>query len=274
VAVLSLTAFAALVVAAAAFGVTADLGSTVVHDPSATIAAAAPAPAPPPPAPAPAPAPAPTTPAASTATAPATPPPTTPAPAKPAAPAPAATSTTPASTTHTDHHAVKHVPARPVRHHTHGSQPTWQGDQPYSASLYDPAGGGTDEHAGAATRAVDGKVSTAWTSGDHPGGLGKPGVGLVVETGGYQSWSALGIDTATAGFDVSVYSTDQSSPPTAAPDASGSGWRLEGKQKSVTRHQRVAVRGATAQPAYFLVWVTKLPPGKPHVGLSEITLLP
>jgi hypothetical protein len=166
------------------------------------------------------------------------------------------------------------VPAKPVRHHTHSDQPTWQGDPPYSASLFDPYAGSTDEHANTAGRAVDQKLSTAWTSGDHPGGLGKPGIGLVLETGGFQSWSALGIDTATPGFDASVYSTDQSSPPTAAPDAAGSGWKLEGKQKGVAGHKRIGVRGATSQPTYFLVWITKLPAGKSRVGLSEVTLLP
>jgi hypothetical protein len=166
------------------------------------------------------------------------------------------------------------VPAKPVRHHTNSNQPTWQGDPPYSATLFDPAGSGTDEHAGAARLAVDQKLNTAWTSGDHPGGLGKPGVGLTVETGGYQSYSALGLDTAMPGFNVSIYSTDQSSPPTAAPDAAGSGWKLEGKQKGVSSHQRVGVHGATAQPSYYLVWITKLPAGKSHAGVSEITLLP
>jgi hypothetical protein len=146
-------------------------------------------------------------------------------------------------------------------------------DPPYSAALYDPYGSGNpSEHASAAPRAVDGKVSTAWTTADHPGGLGKPGVGLVVETGGFQSYSALGIQTATPGFAVSIYSTDASTPPPGGPDKPG--WKLEATRGSVAKQQRVDLKGATAQPQYLLVWITKLPPGKVRAGLSEISLIP
>jgi hypothetical protein len=119
---------------------------------------------------------------------------------------------------------------------------------------------------------VDGSAHTAWTSANHAGGLGKPGVGLVVESGGYQSYSALGIQTATPGFSVSIYSTDQSSPPAGGPDAAG--WRLEGTKRGVAKQQKVSMKGANAQPQYILVWITKLPSGRPRAGLSEISLLP
>ena len=164
----------------------------------------------------------------------------------------------------------------PARSHRHSSGPAWlkQGDQPYSATLHDPySDGTTDEHASAAGRAVDGKAGTAWTTADHPGGLGKPGVGLVVEASGYQSYSALGIQTATPGFSVSIYSTDQSSPP-AGNRAGPGGWTLEGSKAAVAKQQRITLKGATAQPQYLLVWITKLPGRKPRAGLSEISLLP
>jgi hypothetical protein len=119
---------------------------------------------------------------------------------------------------------------------------------------------------------VDGKAATAWTTADHPGGLGKPGVGLVIEAGGFQSYSALGIQTATPGYSVSIYSTDQDEPPATGPDDGG--WTLEGSKAAVAKQQRIALKGATAQPQYLLVWITKLPPGKPRAGLSEVSLLP
>jgi hypothetical protein len=147
-----------------------------------------------------------------------------------------------------------------------------EGDQPYSATLYDPYGDGTDEHSSAARKAVDGRVRSAWTTADHPGGLGKPGVGLVVEAGGYQSYSAIGIQTATPGFKVEVYSTDASDPPAGGPRAPG--WRREGSKTDVKKQQRVAMKGATDAPSYVLVWITTLPAGKSRAGLSEITLLP
>jgi len=156
------------------------------------------------------------------------------------------------------------------------SRPAWlsEGDQPYSAALHDPYANGADEHASAAPKAVDGRASSAWTTADHPGGLGKPGVGLVVEASGYQSYSALGIQTATPGMSVAIYSTDASDPPQAGPDQAGSGWKLEATKTNVAKQQRIALKGATANPHYLLVWITKLPAAKQRAGLSEISLLP
>jgi type IV secretory pathway VirB10-like protein len=279
---LALAIFAVLVVASAAFGVTSNFGGDSVHT-QALAAAQPPAPAPaatPPPAAAPAPAPPapPTTPAPPASTpAPAPPKPstTTPTPASaatPAAPAtPPASSGSPSSTPSQHHSSPSSTPARS---HHQSSAPAWlsQGDQPYSATLHDPYAGNGDEHASKAGLAVDGKAKTAWTTADHSGGLGKPGVGLVIEAGGYQGYSGLGIQTATPGFDVQVYSTDQSNPPAGAPDAGG--WKLEGSRSTVAKQQRVSLKGANAQPQYLLVWITKLPAGKTRAGLSELSLIP
>ncbi len=276
---LALAVFAVLLVTSAAYGLTADLGRAPVHGQQLAAAptTTTPAPAPAPPATTPAPTPTETTPA------PTPPPTTTPAP-KPAAPLPTPPAPTTSSSPPPSPSTSSSTPAPAPTHHTHRSSPpahhhssgpTWlkQGDQPYSARLHDPySDGKTDEHASWAGRAVDGKASTAWTTADHPGGLGKPGVGLVIEAGGYQSYSALGIQTATPGFSVSIYSTDQSSPPANGP-ADG-GWKLEGGKSSVAKDQRISLKGATAQPQFLLVWITKLPPGKPRAGLSEISLLP
>jgi hypothetical protein len=289
---LALAAFAALVVTSAAYGLSADAG----RDSAAVKVAAAPPQAARTPAttaaapqPAPAPAPAPTPPA----TAAAPPPPTTPAPApKPATPAPSpapapnpaptpspsAGSPTPSGGStrhgHQHHSGSGNSGSTHARTRSHSHRPAWlsEGDQPYSATLYDPYADGSDEHASAAPRAVDGSARTAWTTADHPGGLGKQGVGLVVEASGYQSYSALGIQTATPGFAVSIYSTDASDPPQGGPDQPG--WKLEATKASVAKQQRIALKGATPNPHYLIVWITKLPPGKSRAGLSEVSLLP
>jgi hypothetical protein len=281
---LALAAFAALIVTSAAYGLSADAG----RDSAAVkVAAAPPQPAPAPattaapqPAPAPVPAPPPTD------AAPPPPPPATPKPAKPAAnpapapsPAPSAPASAPAPSggaSHTHHHAGSNgnSGSTHARTRSHSHRPAWlsEGDQPYSAKLYDPYADGSDEHASTAPRAVDGSAGTAWTTADHPGGLGKQGVGLVVEASGYQSYSALGIQTATPGFAVSIYSTDASDPPQGGPDQPG--WKLEATDASVAKQQRIALKGATANPHYLIVWITKLPPGKSRAGLSEVSLLP
>jgi hypothetical protein len=144
--------------------------------------------------------------------------------------------------------------------------------QPQSATLYDPFANGTNEHPNAAPLAVDGNPRTAWTTGDHPGGLGnKAGVGLVVDTGGYQSYSAIGIQTATPGFDVSIYSTNQDPPPGGGPTSPG--WQHEATHNGVAKYQRIGLSGAISQPRYLLVWITKLPAGRPRAGVSEIRLV-
>jgi hypothetical protein len=279
---LSLAALAVLLAASAAYGLTAgragnvrDLGLAKPPPPPA-VASAAPAPtsttpapspsatpAPPPDKPAPKPAekPAPKRASGGTAAAPS---------AGSSSPTPSGGSSSPGSTPR--HHGS--APAsHPHRQH-HASGPAWLAgaDSPYSAFVYDPGGSGAGEHGSAAPRAIDGRPRTAWSTGDHPGGLGKPGVGLVVEAGGYQGYSGLGLQTATPGFAASVYSSDESNPPTGDPNSSA--WRLEGSKRSVAKAQRIALKGATAQPRYLLVWITKLPARKPRAGLSEISLLP
>ena len=284
---ISLVAFAVLVVTSAAFGITASSGRE--GGKISTIASAPPQPATPPPpappAPAPAPSPPPTTPAPAPAATPEpSPAPPSPAPApsggapapEPSAPSgPSGGSGSPAPKhTHRHHHSTDNTYARPRHRHHRAPRPGWisQGDQPYSAALYDPYANGVDEHGGTAHRAVDGNRTSAWTTGDHPGGLGKPGVGLVVEASGYQSYSALGIQTATEGYAVEIYSTDQPDPPAGGPDQPG--WKLEGSRSKVAKQQRIALKGANGQPQYLLVWITKLPARGVRAGISEISLLP
>jgi hypothetical protein len=278
---ISLAAFAVLLAASAAYGLSAggasnvrDLGLAAKPPAPPTVASATPTPPPATPAPVP----------PATATPPPAPPaasttPKTTTKPKPAAttPAPnlASSNPSPAATT-PHHHSGIRARSKNPHHHTQ-SGPSWLSgaDSPYAAHVYDPNGSGAGEHtsASATQRAVDGKAGTAWTTADHPGGLGKPGVGLVVEAGGFQGYSGLGIQTATPGFSVSIYSTDQSTPPETG-DPAADGWRLEGRKAAVAKQQSIALKGATAQPHYLLVWITKLPPGKQRAGLSEISLLP
>jgi hypothetical protein len=297
----ALGVFATLMVASAAYGLTSNLGenpSIADQVAAAPPQAAPPAPASPPPAaaaaPAPAPAPAaPSTPAGPPADAkPADPapaaPPAEPPPPAPSSPSPSPAPSTPAAPSNPGPSHSGGDPGRsnsggdpsgspashdPARHHT---DPAWlsEGDQPYSATLYDPFADGSDEHAAAAPKAVDGRVRSAWTTGDHPQGLGKPGVGLVLEAGGYQSYSAIGIQTNTPGLRVEIYTTDAAEPPSGDPSASGSGWRREATKANVKKQQRIALKGATGEPSYVLVWITTLPPGKSRAGLSEVSLLP
>jgi hypothetical protein len=282
----ALGVFATLMVASAAYGLSSNLGD----DPSVVDQVAA---APPPVGAASTPAAPPAGAPAEAAAAPAPAKPVAPAPSPAAAPAaPASPSTASPSAAPAPGHSGSgggsgdgsgsggshphDYSGSPARHDPKHPQtrPSWLGgaDQPYSARLYDPYGDGTDEHSAAAPKAVDGHVRSAWTTADHPGGLGKTGVGLVVEAGGYQSYSAIGIQTDTPGFKAEIYSTDAPEPPQGGPSAAG--WRREGANSTVKKQQRIGMKGATGQPSYVLVWITTLPAGKSRAGLSEISLLP
>jgi hypothetical protein len=276
----TLAAFAVLLAASAAYGLTAG-GANNVADPGlaeskkpAVPDAVATATPPPAATTSTTPAPAPVPPAT------ATPPPTTPSqPAKVAktAPKPATTTpSTPSSTSSTNSgtsggHHTSTTPSKP--HHTHHhtpSTPSWvaSGDPPFDAAVYDPSGAGATEHPSQARRTIDQNTKTAWTTGNHSSGLGGSGVGIVVDTGQAQPYTQVGIVTSTPGFNVSVYSSDNNQ---GSGKPSANGWKLEGKKSGVARYQRVGLKGG--QPRYLLVWITKLPPGKSAAAISEISLL-
>jgi glyoxylase-like metal-dependent hydrolase (beta-lactamase superfamily II) len=274
---LALAVVAILVVASAAYAVTMNVRTG--GDVGSKVAVAPPAPPAEPPAPE-APAADPPKPATTESKKPpaATPAPAPPTPSggdAPTAPQPSSSGSSPSGSSNSSGGTSDRT--RPARdrsrpHRNRGDRETGLGgDSPYSAAVHDPFGGGGDEHAADAPKAIDGKPGSAWTTRSHPGGLGKPGVGLVLETGGYQGYSALALLTRTPGFDVSVYSTDQSDPPAGGPDDPA--WRLEGRKSGVAKRQRINLRGATSEPSYYLVWITKLPAGRSRAGLSEISLL-
>jgi hypothetical protein len=134
--------------------------------------------------------------------------------------------------------------------------------------VYDQSGAGAKEHPSQATRVNDGNMKTAWTTASHPGGLNGSGVGLIVDTGKYQPYTAMGIATSTPGFNVTIYSSDDSK---GSGDPASNGWKLEGRKSGVGKLQKIGLKGD--QPEYLLIWITKLPSGKSSASISEIRLI-
>jgi predicted nucleic acid-binding Zn ribbon protein len=263
----SIAAFAILLGASAAYGLSAggasnvkDLGvgpkKPVTPD---TVAQAAPTP---PPAtgttPDTVPQATPTPPPASTSSAPATPKPSTKAKATtPAATTPSTSSPAPSSssggttTTHHRHHTTHH-------HHHHATPPpSWlaDGDPPYDAFNY---GGGSKPK-----QAIDGSTKTAWKAGSS-------GIGIVVDTGQAQPYSAVGIATSTPGYAVTIYSSNDNK---GSGDPSGNGWKRVGRASSVAKYQEVAIKSPNTPPRYLLVYITKLPSGSSSAAVNEIKLI-
>jgi hypothetical protein len=208
---------------------------------------------------------------------PASPPPPTKAPkttAKPKAStttpsAPSSTNSNPSGTSGGNQHTAK--PSKPHHHHAPAT-PSWfaNGDPPPDAFVYDASGAGAKEHPPQAGRVNDGSMKSAWTTANHPGGLNGSGVGLVIDTGQAQPYTDIGIATSTPGYNVSIYSSNDSK---GSGSPAANGWKLEGKKSGVAKFQRIHIKGANDIPRYLLVWITKLPPSKSFAGISEISLI-
>ncbi|HXR12553.1 MAG TPA: protein kinase [Gaiellaceae bacterium] len=146
------------------------------------------------------------------------------------------------------------------RHHLAGGGGTTSSVQLQGVGDYDPDGP-PDTHANTAPAATDGSASTSWYTQTYfsPqfGGL-KSGLGLVLGAPGSVKLSQLTVDTPTPGFVAVVRAgnspqgpfTDDSSPQTVG---SATTFRL---------------LGTTAR--YYVVWITRLPPGGKAV-ISEVT---
>ncbi|GAC1519666.1 MAG: hypothetical protein NVS2B6_02430 [Thermoleophilaceae bacterium] len=163
------------------------------------------------------------------------------------------------------------VPHRPIGGGQSGPTPPFaDGVSPIGVSLFDPNGDGTSDHKDAVGKAIDGDPATDWTTANYPNGLTKPGVGLTLDAGANIAYSRLGILTRTPGIDIEVYGSADSSPPTTLP---AQGWTLLARQSNLPSKSRVALDVSKVQPRYYLIWITHLPAGKGHAGISEASLI-
>src|SRR4051812_2602732 len=139
-----------------------------------------------------------------------------------------------------------------------------------AAHDYDPYGrGDTSEHPELTRFAVDRDPSSTWTTENYDAGdLQKPGVGLYIDAKPSVDAKALKIQTPTKGFDVEVYAA-KAGPPKTVPDP---GWKLVGSAKGLKSRQSIPLDTASQRFRYYLVWITKLPPGAKKVEISEVAL--
>jgi len=164
----------------------------------------------------------------------------------------------------------------------HGAQnirnipaPKNSGLKPFSikqsnAHDYDPLGDNKSEHPLQAKAVVDGEKSTAWTTETYEGNtLGtKAGVGIYVVADPTVAARAIEVLTPTKGWAGAIYVAKPGPPPASIT----SGWQRLGTIASAKATQRVDLDTAGNRFRYYLVWITKLPPGKDQVAISEIRL--
>jgi len=137
-----------------------------------------------------------------------------------------------------------------------------------SATGFDPEGDGNEKNT-QAPRVYDGNPATVWTSEGYSsaefGGLGKKGVGVLLDLGQPTSVNQVTIDLGAGPVDVTVYSATKNSLDGAT--AIGAASAATG---------RIQLKAASAMPAaqYVIVWFTKLAPdgGRFRASISEIAL--
>jgi tRNA A-37 threonylcarbamoyl transferase component Bud32 len=163
----------------------------------------------------------------------------------------------------------------------HGAQatrniptPRNSGLRPFSlkqanAKDYDPLGDNKSEHPEKAKLVVDGETNTSWSTETYRGNtLGsKAGVGIYVVADPTVAARAIEVLTPTKGWTGAVYVAKAGQAP-----AGIDGWQKLGDIPSAKPSQRVDLDTAGNRFRYYLVWITKLPPGANKVEISEIRL--
>ena len=124
-------------------------------------------------------------------------------------------------------------------------------------SSYDPYGD-QHEHPEAVSRATDGNPATYWTTEDYRS-FTKPGVGLVLDAGRPLEVSSIRVRTDTPGFTAEIQAGNSLSGPFRAVSGSGT----VGGVTTFEVH-------VTAPMEYYVVWLTRLPPGSGTAHVNEV----
>jgi len=138
-----------------------------------------------------------------------------------------------------------------------------------AAKDYDPAGDSA-EHSTEAKLVVDGETSTSWSTETYEGGVlnNKPGVGIYVIADPTVAARQIQILTPTKGWTGAVYVAPAGEPPKSIE----AGWTQVTDIKSAKASTRLSLDTGNTRYRYYLVWITKLPPGADKVQISEIRL--
>jgi eukaryotic-like serine/threonine-protein kinase len=138
-----------------------------------------------------------------------------------------------------------------------------------NAKDYDPLGDNKSEHPLQAKAVVDGERTTSWSTETYEGNTlgGKKGVGIYVIAEPSVAARAMEVLTPTKGWAGAVY-VAKAGP---LPPSIGGWTRLAAISRAKTS-QRVDLDTAGNRFRYYLVWITKLPPGANKVEISEIRL--
>ncbi|MBS3939813.1 MAG: serine/threonine protein kinase [Actinobacteria bacterium] len=140
--------------------------------------------------------------------------------------------------------------------------------RPAGAVVFDPSSPGLGDHAGDASRAVDGDLQTAWstlTYGTEDFEGTKDGVGLVIDLGEPLEVRNVVVQLVRGGVDVELYSAD------SLPDAADGleGWGVfRAAQNDIRASQEFHLTPTTNR--YWLLWITGLSPNASGQYAAEV----
>jgi eukaryotic-like serine/threonine-protein kinase len=125
---------------------------------------------------------------------------------------------------------------------------------------WDPFGPDKEEHSAAAPNATDRNRSTYWST-EHYRSFTKPGVGVVLDAGRSVKPHGITITTDTPGFTAEIQ---------AGNDRTGLDFHAVSSEQTINGTTTIELDLHLAQ-RYFVVWITKLPPGSDTVHINEVT---
>ncbi|HEY2142313.1 MAG TPA: protein kinase [Solirubrobacteraceae bacterium] len=149
-----------------------------------------------------------------------------------------------------------------------------------SAHDYNPFGTGP-ENRSQVPNAVDSDPNTTWSTEHYYDGTlkkaGGVGVGLYLDAAPGVVGKAIEIQTPTPGFAVQIYATDHidlSKPYGDSTSLAARGWLGPvGESAVVHDRERLQLDVGGKSLRYYLVWITKLPPGSQSASIADLTLL-
>jgi hypothetical protein len=112
----------------------------------------------------------------------------------------------------------------------------------------DPFGNNKVEHNAEAPNATDGNPSTYWQTEHYNGGLGKPGVGVVLSAGRSVALKQMTVSTDTSGFTAQIRVASSPTGP----------FTQDSSPKTINGSAVFPLRGTTGK--YYEVWITNLGP--------------
>ncbi|MEA2198715.1 MAG: eukaryotic-like serine/threonine-protein kinase [Solirubrobacteraceae bacterium] len=125
--------------------------------------------------------------------------------------------------------------------------------------------GTTPQNPNMAGYAIDNNPVDEWPTVnyyDHV--LLEKGIGIYVDAAPRTPVSDIRMLTTTPGFNAQFYASDATPSPTAWPGS----WVQVGSQNNVQNNQTIPLNTSGTPHRYWLVWITKLPPGGEYVGLK------